>query len=336
MFEARLSPRFLQRMDPADRKTCADRLGTALPRLPGRPAPGIALLTLALLAAALAGCARKVQPATDRFAMAITTTTRAEDALFAAIGTRRTSAERFCLALTKHIRIPDRRIEPVNSRCAPPGAGQGQDGIASARRAVDTVLAPLDAYAEALRALAGSTASTTLDSNIDRLSKSVTAFDSSVLTPLGAAPGVSQAMVSRIGKAARQIGDALITIETARDVNAAARAVSKPLARIAAGLRRINRAWTATIPGDLTAYIKGNVIALWPQGSYTDRQALYDAWQKAAQPIPPKPADDALASLVTANDAVAEAGPVAAATRIEHALGTASSAHALYAVITAR
>lgn len=330
----RLFPRRLQRMEPIDHKRRDTGIaGTAASRSPDCPAPRIALLALALLAAGLAGCARKVQPATDRFAIAVTTTTQAEDALFAAIATRRATAERFCLAMTKHIRIPDGRIEPVNNRCAPPGAANAPDGIASARHAVDTILAPLDAYAEALRAVAGTTASTTLNSNIDKLSKSVTGFDSAVLTPLGAA-GVSQATLTSVGRAAKQVGDALITIETSRDVNEAARAVSKPLARIATGLRSINQAWTDTIPDELTAYIKGDVIALWPHGGYTDRQALYDAWQKAAQPIPPKPADDALTSLVSANDAVAQAGPVAAATRIAHALRTASSARALYTAIT--
>lgn len=293
------------------------------------------LLLLLLAAASIFGLfVSKVQNAASQMASLISTTISVENEMFAAIHARRITAERFCLSLTTSIEIPGRRIEPVNTLCAPPSPEGGSDNITRARQEVDTTLASLDAYAKAVRSIAARAVAPSLIPSVSSPITPAEGVTLRVLNPPNPVHPVNESTLTDLMHASKEVSDAYGEYLASGKINRMAKRIRGPLATIAKSLRLINATWTSTIPGELTGYIKGDIIALWHSGTYTDRQALYDAWQKVAQPISAKPADKALTALVAANNAVARHGLVAAAGRIKDALLTAKSALAVYVAMT--
>lgn len=293
----------------------------------------VVLLLLLFAAASIFGLyVRRVQNAASQMASLISTTINTENEMFAAIHAREITAERFCLSLTMRIRIPDRRIDPVNTLCAPPGP----DYITHARQEVDATLASLDAYAKAVRSIVARAVASSL---IPFVSSPITPAESvslGMLNPPAPLNPVNTSTLTDLMHASRAVSNAYAEYLASGKIKRMAKRIRGPLATIAKSLRSVNAHWTNGTPDELTEFIKGDVIALWHRSNYTDRQALYDAWQKVAQPISAKPADKAFTALVAANNAVARDGLVAAAAQIKDALLTSKRALAAYAAMTSK
>lgn len=277
----------------------------------------------------LSACASNVGPAVTQFGQATTTTVNAENALFDGIDGLKTTAHNLCILSSKSIDIIGPQISPIDVRCQSSNDPSGTKEIPTdARTAINGVLTALQAYGQALQNLASATAATTFNTNVDSLGKSVSGFDTSVLTPLGGKGLPTPAQLNAVGQAVKDVGDALIAFAISKDVQSAAKNTKEPLRTIAGGLKNINGYWTAQIPTILSNEINTYVIGLWPKGTLSDRQMLMAELNQEL--IAPDAADKALDAVVAANDRIAAAGPTLSITEIQTAYKAASDAYAAY------
>jgi hypothetical protein len=200
--------------------------------------------------------------------------------------------------------------------------------------AVDGLLKPIQAYGQAMQALSGDTSATTLNTNVNNLAQQASAFDTSVLQPLGASGIPSATQLNAVGKAVEDLGGVIIAALISTDVKAAANNAQKPLSDIVNGLKAINGYWSTQVPQDLRFYTASAAVAVWnnPTGppSWNERVALKGIWDAAAVPVTPDAVNKALDALLTANAAIANAGPVGAKVQIQNFAQLASAAYAAY------
>jgi hypothetical protein len=305
--------------------------------------PTVAIALFLLLSA----CTSNVQPVVTQFGQAVTTTASAEDALFDAIDQRKKDARNLCVLSSKSIDIPADKfqITPKDVRCQAPDDPDGTKEIpADVRKAIDGVLGAIQAYGNALQSLASDTAATTFGTNVDSLGQSLTAFDTSVLTPLGGKGLPTQAQLNAVGQAVKDVGTGLIAFAISRDVKSAAKKMQTPLHTIAGAFggkyadpqNNINKYWTDKIPAILSNEIRPYIIGLWPRSSISDKQALQTACDKAAAPITPDAANKAWDALVAANDQIVATGPTASIAEIKSAWQAANDAYAAYKAIVGK
>ena len=286
------------------------------------------------------GACTNIQPSVTQFGQAATTTVSAENAMFDGIDQRKSDVMNLCILSSSTIDIgPDAQISPKGMRCgpSPPSADDRKQIPPDVRKAINGVLSAIQAYGQALQDLAGDTAATTLNTNVDSLGKSLQGFDTAVLTPLGGKGLPTSGQINAVGTAIKEIGDMVVSFVISKDVKSAAQKAQEPLRKIAAGLKNINGYWTAKFPTELTNEVRPFIIGIWGKSrSIADKESLAASWQKAAMPISPDAANKALDNLVAANDKVASAGPNLSVAEIKSAWQAANDAYVAYKALTTK
>jgi len=285
--------------------------------------------TIRMLAAALASvwlfaCANNVGPSAAQFGQSVTTTVSAENALFDAVEAKQKSDYDMNLLQARKVTL----AADGTLRAAGDTAPHNPVIDPAVRKAIGTVLSSLQAYGQALTSLAGDTAGTTFDTNVDSLAKALTAVDASVLTPLGGRGLPSSTQVTDVAEAVKDIGNAVIAMLIARNVQSAARSVQQPLTTIADGLKAINGYWTKDIPAHISNDITYEVVGMWNSSprSISDHVTLKAIADAAAIPVTPTSANAALDTLLQANAQIIAAGPQGASAAIQAAIKAANDA----------
>ena len=273
-------------------------------------------LAFLLTATLLAGCASNVQPVVTQFGVSVATVATAEREYIAAINQKQVDAQTMVLLASNHVEMrPDRSVMPPGST---PDSSTVPQQVTDA---ISQILDAIKAYGDAMQALSNDPAAATFDINIDLLAANAVKLDASLLTNLKAKGLPTDAEINAVAAAVKDIGNIVITALISRDVKAAAARAQDPLTVVGKSLRKVNAFWAKNTPENLSFDTIQAAVRYWnsahPPLSYSDRVAVKAIWDKAAQPLTPRAADNALETLVRTNDQVATAGPVAARAQID-------------------
>lgn len=282
-----------------------------------------------LIVLLLAGCASKVQPVVTQFGASVATVAAAEREYFAAINQKQADAQTMVLLASSQVEMmPDHSVVLPGSTPAPPTIPP------QVTDAIGQILDAIKAYGDAMLALSNDPAATTLNTNVDLLAANAVKLDASLLTNLKAKGLPTDAEVNAVATAVKDIGDIVIAALISRDVKAAAAGVQTPLAVVGQSLKKINNFWAQNTPNNLSFDTVQAAVRYWnanrPPLSYSERVAVKAVWDKAAQPLTPKAADNAVEALVNANAQVATAGPVAAKAQVQALAQAARDAYSAY------
>jgi hypothetical protein len=290
-------------------------------------------LALAAAVFAVSSCTSNVQPSVAQFGTAITAAQSAESAFIAAINQRQSDDDNILILSSTKVYI-------LNGIPGGPIGLEASKALSTAvvpqdaADAINGLLKPLQAYGQAMLALSGDTAATTFDTNVDNLAKQTSAFDTSVLTPLGGKGLITPAETNAVATAVKDLGNIVIAALIAKDVKAAAKNAQTPLANIVKGLKEINTYWSNAVPKNLSDDIISNAVLRWNDTarppSYQERLALQSIWVKASMPLTSSDADKALDALISANTKIAEVGPADAKAEIQSLAQAASDAYSAY------
>jgi hypothetical protein len=279
----------------------------------------------------IAACtSTSIQPSVAQFGTATVAAQNAESAFVSAINQKQLDWDDIhVLASAKVVVEPDGTVRVAGDTNSLPKTVIPADSMA----AIDQLLKPIQAYGQAMQALSGDSAASTLDTNVDNIAKQASAFDASVLRPLGA-QGLSSSAQAAVATAVKDIGNLIINALIARDVQAAAKSAQAPLTAIVKGLKAINGYWATNVPTNLSSEIAAAAVARWNDArrppSYAERLALKSTWEKAATLVTADGANKALDALVTANTAIAANGPLLSKAEIESLSQAASDAYKAY------
>lgn len=264
----------------------------------------------------------------SQFGQATITAVNAENALFDAVEQKQSDAGSVYLLTSRYLEVDaNGNVHPRGGSAAPGRAIQ-----ANVRQAIAGLLDPLRAYGQALQSLAAGSAASTFDAEADSLAKSAAEFDASLLRPLGGKGLPTGTELDSVGQAVKDVGNAVITLLVAKDVQRAAQNVQAPLQAIVGGLQSINRYWTKTIPGNASMTTILAAVTEWnsTEHSIADREELQRILNKAAVPLTPDDADKALDALLAANRKLAASGPSVSFDDIQKAVQAARDALRAY------
>lgn len=297
---------------------------------------GLARIFLASLACALSACAPTVQPSVAQFGTSVIAAQNAESAFIDALNEKQADFNNIHILTSKTVALQNDGTVRVPTDANPPPATVIPP---DASDAINQLLKPLQAYGQAMEALSADTAVSSFDTNVDSLAKQSATFDANVLQPLGG-PVLSAAAQGAVATAVNDIGNIVLNAMISKDVQKAAVQAQQPLQQIVVGLKKINGFWSANVPSNLSFETAGAAVAMWNDKqrslSYQDRLALKAIWEKAAIPVNADQANKALDALVTANAAIASAGPASAKVQIETLAQAASDAYKAYKALASK
>ena len=277
----------------------------------------------------LAGCASNVQPVVAQFGASVATVAAAERDYFAAINQKQADAQTMVLLASSKVEMkPDRSVVPPGSTPMPPTISP------QVTDAIGQILDAIKAYGDVMQALSNDPAAAILNTNVDLLAANAVKLDASLFTNLKAKGLPTDAEVNAVATAVKDVGEIVIAALISRDVKATAARAQAPLAVVAQSLEKINDFWAQNTPNNLSFDTVQAAVRYWnstrPRLSYSERLAVKAVWDKAAQPLTPKAANDAVKALVKANAQVATAGPLAAKAQVQALAQAARDAYSAY------
>lgn len=285
------------------------------------------------LAIGVSACAGSVQPSVAQFGTATVTAQAAESTFLDALNQKKIDEYSIRLLATKSIAY-DKSMHLYEWPNLPTDPSFPTRVPQSSVDAINHILKSLQAYGQAMQALSGDTAATTLATNVSSLAAQSQAVDTNVLMPLGVEGFPKSSQLSAIAAAVNDLGRLVINALISRDVQTAAKAAQQPIEEIVTTLRQINGIWSMS-PNDRSVVTMDNVAIIWngqagAAPSLTDKIYLEGVLEKAATPVTSADADKALDALVLANAKIASAGPADANAAVQNFTQLANDAYRAY------